>query len=248
MVYRSNFQQVGLLAAVLAALFFTAVANADSDNAQPTIRVTGEGRATIAPDMAVLDLAVTREASTAREALDANSAAMKKVLGEMRGEGIEARDLQTSNFSIQPKYVYPSPKTSGERQPPRIVGYTVRNTLTVRVRDISRVGAILDTSVTLGVNSGGNIRFTNNDPSEAIDRARVEAVHDAMKKAETLAGAAGVKTGKILELSEQSSASRAAPIARAEMMMSRAADSVPVAAGENSYKVHVSIAYAIDQP
>ena len=246
MLYRVNFQPAGVLLVALAALFFSVIVAADSDDAQPAIRVTGEGVARIAPDMAVLDLAVTREAATAREALDANSAAMKQVLGEMRTQGVEERDLQTSNFSIQPKYVYPKPKSTGEREPPRIVGYTVRNTLTIRVRDISRVGAILDKSVTLGVNEGGNIRFTNNDPSAAISQARVDAVHDAMAKAKTLAGAAGVKTGKLLELSEQSYSPRAAPIARAEMMMSRAADAVPVATGENSYKVHVSLAYAID--
>ena len=240
MEYRLNFRRTGVLVAAVVALFFSVLSAAHSDDMQRAIRVTGEGIARIAPDMAVLDLAVSREAATAREALDANSAAMKQVLAEMRRQGIEERDLQTSNFSIQPKYVYPSPKSSGEREPPGIVGYTVRNTLTIRVRDISRVGDILDKSVTLGVNEGGNIRFTNNDPAAAIDQARVEAVHNAMAKAKTLAGAAGVKRGQLLELSEQSSAPRAVPIARAEMMMSRAADSVPVATGENSYKVQVS--------
>ncbi|MEH6569715.1 MAG: SIMPL domain-containing protein [Halioglobus sp.] len=246
MAHRPNFRRAGVLIAIFVTLFFSVLTAADGDDIQPAIRVTGEGTAQIAPDMAVLDLTVSREAATAREALDANSAAMKQVLGEMRRQGVEDRDLQTSNFSIQPKYVYPSPKSSGEREPPKIVGYTVRNTLTMRVRDISRVGDILDKSVTLGVNEGGNIRFANNDPSAAIDQARVDAVHDAMAKAKTLAGAAGVKIGRLLELSEQSLAPRAVPIARAEMMMSRAADSVPVATGENSYKVQVSVSYAID--
>jgi uncharacterized protein YggE len=246
MSQRSSFQRTGVVCTVLAALFLSSVAAADSNDVQPIIRVTGEGIALIAPDMAVLELAVTREAATAREALDANSAAMTQVLGQMRQQGVEERDLQTSNFSIQPKYIYPSQQSTGEREPPRIVGYTVRNTVTLRIRDISRVGEILDKSVTLGVNEGGNIRFSNNDPSAAIDQARVAAVHNAMAKAKTLAEAAGVRTGALLELSEQARTPRAVPIARAEMMMSRAADSVPVAAGENSYKVQVSLAYAID--
>lgn len=242
----TSFQRTGVLFAVVSALFFSVAAAADSDDIQPVIRVTGEGTALIAPDMAVLELAVTREAATAREALDANSGAMQQVLSEMRKQGIEDRDLQTSDFSISPKYVYPKPASSGERESRRIVGYTVRNSLTVRVRDISAVGDILDASVTLGVNDGGNIRFTNDDPSKAIDEARIAAVKNAMAKAKTLAMAAGVKTGALLELSEHASTPSAAPIARAEMMMSRQADSVPVAAGENSYKVHVSLAYAID--
>jgi uncharacterized protein YggE len=213
----------------------------------PRILVTGEGSVDVPPDMAVLSLTVTREAETARAALDANSSAMNKVLSAMKAEGIKARDLQTSGFSIQPKYIYPSPKSSGQREPPQIVGYTVRNSLSVRIRDVGMVGQILDKSVTLGVNEGGNIMFTNADPSTVITQARIEAVKDAMSKATTLAEAAGVKTGKLLEISEQSYAPRPMPMARAEMSRARSADSVPVATGENTYKVTVNVSYAIDQ-
>jgi uncharacterized protein YggE len=228
--------------------FLTGVnCQADDTDPIPRIQVTGEGSIELAPDMAVLNLTVTREAATARAALDANSAAMKEVLAAMQSEGIEARDLQTSGFSIQPKYVYPPAKPSGEREPRQITGYTVRNSLAVRVRDITAVGRILDTSVTLGVNEGGNITFTNDDPSEAISKARVRAVRNASDKAKTLALAAGVKTGRILEISEQSFSPRPMPMASAEMRLARSSDAVPVAAGENIYNVTVNIAYAIDQ-
>ena len=79
---------------------------AGSDPAIPRINVSGEGRVDIAPDMAVLSLTVTREAQTARAALDANSAAMKDVLAAMASQGVNNKDLQTSGFSIQPKYSY----------------------------------------------------------------------------------------------------------------------------------------------
>jgi uncharacterized protein YggE len=122
----------------------------------------------------------------------------------------------------------------------------VRNELSVRVRDISRVGAVLDKSVSLGVNEGGNIQFSNEDPSEALTQARTLAVEQALAKAETLAGAAGVEVGRILLISEQSFAPRPVSMARAEMMM--AADSaVPVVSGENSYKVTVQLSFAIEQ-
>jgi uncharacterized protein YggE len=209
--------------------------------------VTGNGSVDIAPDMAVLMLSVTREAATARAALDANSTAMQDVLSAMTKEGIDTRDLQTSGFSIQPNYSYPEPVSQGKREPPRIVGYTVRNSLTVRVRDITAVGRILDKSVTLGVNEGGNIMFTNADPAEAITQARVKAVRDARDKAKTLAEAAGVKTGKLLEMSEQSFNPSPMPMARAEMSLARSADSVPVATGENTYKVTVDLTFAIEQ-
>jgi uncharacterized protein YggE len=172
---------------------------------------------------------------------------MGEVLDAMQAEGIAERDLQTANFAIEPRYSYPPKKTNGERQPPRIVGYTVRNSLRVRVREVSRVGAILDRSVSLGVNEGGSITFTNEDPSGALSEARTRAMQEAIAKAGTLAAAAGVRVGMVLEISEQSFTPRPVPMASAEMAMSRASAPVPVAAGENSYAVTVHVSFAIDQ-
>jgi len=236
---------------ILAGAVAAAPQGAMAQQSEPTPRivVSGEGTADIAPDMAVVTLSVTREAETAREALDANSRAMGDVLAAMKSEGIEDRDLQTSNFSIEPKMVYPKNDSDGDREPPKIVGYTVRNSLTVRIRDLDRLGAILDRSVTLGVNQGGNIAFTNDDPSAAIEEARVEAMQEAMAKAQTLAGTAGVGLGKVLEISENMFRPQPVPLARAKTVAFEAADaaSVPVATGENSYSVTVNVSFAIDQ-
>jgi len=242
-----GFRCAALGAAAIFILAPVTVSWADDAVPVPRIVVTGQGRSDIAPDMAVLSLMVTREADTARAALDSNSSAINDVIAALQSEGVAERDIQTSNFSIQPRYSRPGPGSSNHREPPRIVGYTVRNGLTVRVRDIAALGAILDKSVTLGVNEGGNILFTNKDPSAAIEQARVMAVKDAIAKAHTLADAAGVKTGRVLEISEQSANPRPMPLARVEMAMVRSADSVPVAAGENSYKVTVHVSIAIDQ-
>lgn len=211
----------------------------------PRILVTGAGSIDIAPDMALLHLSVMREASTAREALTANSAAMTQVLDAMTTLGIAKRDLQTSGVNIQPRYTRPPRQNSSVAEAPKLVGYTVRNAVTVRVRDISRVGEVLDTSVTLGVNDGGGIQFTNEDPSAAITQARTEAMKAALAKAETLAKAAGVSIGRVLEISEQQSNSRPMPMAR--VAMDYKAESVPIAAGENSYKVTVNVTLAIKQ-
>ncbi len=226
---------------------FPAVSLADDNKPISRILVTGEGHAELAPDMAILTLTVTSEAETARDALDANSDAMAEVLTAMKAAGIRENDLQTSGFSIQPRYFHPPVKPSGQREAPQIVGYTVRNSLTVRVRDISSVGAILDKSVSLGVNEGGNIRFTNEDPSGAITQARTRAVKNAMAKAKTLADAAGIKTGRILEISEHSSNPRPMHMAQADMSLARSGNAVPVATGENTYSVTVNISLEIDQ-
>jgi uncharacterized protein len=231
------------------AILFTlaAVAGASDADPAPRIMVTGEGTADVAPDMAVLTLSVLREAKTARAALSANSEAMSKVQSAMASLGIADRDLQTSNFSIDPRYTYPPRQGTGAGEAPKLVGYKVRNGLTVRVRDISKVGEVLDTAVTLGVNEGGSILFTNDDPADAIAQARVAAMQQALEKAETLAGAAGVKVGKVLEISEQSYNPRPMPMMRAAVAARSEADAVPIAAGENTYKVTVNVSLAIDQ-
>lgn len=242
-----HFKRLVTIAAITFTMMFATFALAGENTPFPKILVSGQGSVDIAPDIAILSLTVTREADTARGALDANSAAMSEVLTAMKAEGIDARDLQTSGFSIHPRYSRPPPKPTGEREQPMIIGYTVRNSLSVRVRDITNVGAVLDKSVTLGVNEGGNIRFSNADPSAAIEQARIKAVKQAIAKANTLAAAAGVKTGKLLEISEQSFNPRPVSMASAGMSMARTAEAVPVAAGENTYKVMVNVSFAIDQ-
>ena len=236
-----------LLLTLLVALIPGALAASGESASSERIVVVGQGSVDLAPDLAVLALTVTREAKTARAALDANSSAMADVIKAMRAKGIAERDLQTSNFSIQPKYAQLPRQSSGERPAPQVAGYTVRNSLTVRVRDISKVGEVLDESVSLGVNEGGGIMFTNDDPSAALAQARVEAVQDARKTARTLAEAAGVRAGRILEISEQSHNPSPMPMMRAEMSMVAGAGAVPVATGENTYRVAVHMVVAIEQ-
>lgn len=211
----------------------------------PRIVVVGEGEATLAPDMAIVSLAVMREAATAREALDAANEAMAAVIAAMKEAGIEARDLQTSGLQINPRYVYP--QGGDQEQQPRIVAYQVANTLSVRVRDIATVGEIIDRSVTLGVNQGGSISFTNDDPAAATTEARKLAVRDAVARATTLAEAAGVTLGPIVELSEHSLTPPPMPMGGRAFRMEAAADAVPVEAGENSYRVQVSVTFEIGQ-
>jgi len=172
---------------------------------------------------------------------------MAKVLQAMAKLGIEQRDLQTGSFSIQPRYTRPTRQGPGAAEAPTLVGYTVRNGLTVRVRDIARVGEVLDTSVTLGVNEGGSILFTNEDASGAITEARVKAMQDALARGRTLAEAAGVRVGEVLEISEQNFTPRPMAMARGAMEMDSAPGAVPVAAGENTYRVTVSVVLAIEQ-
>lgn len=235
--------------ALLAAAAIPSFARAADAVPSPRIVVTGEGEAWAAPDSAMLTLSVLRQADTARAALDANTKAMAEVIAALKAEGIEAKDLQTSGFSISPRWVYPqNPDGSPKQEPPGIVGYDVVNGLTVRVRDLARLGSVLDKSVTLGVNQGGQITFINDDPSAFVTKARRNAMADALGRAKTLAEAAGVAVGRILEISEQNYSPRPMPMMEAKAMMADVGGApVPVEAGENAYKVNVNVTFEIKQ-
>jgi uncharacterized protein len=211
----------------------------------PVIRVSGEGIAAVKPDLAVVTLGVVREATTVREALDAHNTVTAELGAAMRDFNIRSEDMQTSNFQIQPKYVYPTPKDTGEQDPPRIVGYTVSSQLVVRIRDMAAIGEILDKAVTLGVNSDGGILLTNDDPSAAIAKARAAAMKDAANRAKTLAEAAGVTLGPVLEISESFDRPMPVPMTRGKMMMEAAPAAVPVETGENRYSVTVQAVFEI---
>jgi uncharacterized protein YggE len=196
----------------------------------------------VKPDLALVRLTVMREAPTASEALAADNKAMGDVLAALKAEGIADRDLQTANLSISPRYSNASPQKPDE--PAKIVAYQVANSLTVRIRDIDKAGEVIDKAVKLGVNEDGGITFANDDPSAATTEARKRAVADAVKKAHTLAEAAGVRVGRVLKISEQSYAPRPMPM-RAKSFA--AAEAVPVAPGENSYRVTVSMTFELRQ-
>lgn len=234
----------GVIATTLAAGLFAPAQAQEARQREAVITVTGEGRSNIAPDMALVDLGVVKDGKTAREALDANNAAMAEVMKALRDAGIAERDLQTSGFNISPQYQFPQ-GDNGETKPPVLVGFQVSNMLSVRVRDLSRLGAILDQTVTLGINQTGGITFTNDKPDDAISEARKNAVADAIARAKELTAAAGIDLGKVLEISETSYRPQPVPMMRAAMAKDFAAEAVPVATGESSYSVTVNMTFAL---
>lgn len=227
--------------ALAAAIAFPAIATAADSFPPPRIIVSGEGQSTVAPDLALLTLSVMREAKTARAALDANNDAMAAVIAAMKSAGIKDRDLQTAGIQINPRYNYTN-KPDGSQEA-ELVAYQVTNTLSVRIRDIDKTGEILDKAVSLGVNQGGGISFSNEDPKAAVTEARKKAVADAMAKAKTLAEAAGVSIGRVLEITDQNIAPAPMPINAKAFDAAGAA--VPVQAGENAYAVQVTVTFEL---
>lgn len=207
-----------------------------------TIAVTGEGRVEAAPDMATLSLGVVTEGKTAAEALAANSGAVAAVIEQLKSAGIEDRDLQTSGLSLGPRYDYSN--NSGEA--PKITGYMAQNMVTVRVRAIDTVGAVLDGAVSDGANSLNGLSFGLQDSAALMDEARRLAVADATRKAKLYAEAAGVTLGAVISISEPGGNQQPMPMMMAEAAFAKGGD-VPVATGEVNLSASVAIVYEIGQ-
>ena len=202
-----------------------------------TISVTGEATVSVPPDLAQIDGGVTSEAKTAREASEANNAAMGKVLQALKGAGIEEKDVQTARLSLQPQS---APNRSG---PSAIAGYRASNRVTIRVRDVTKVANVIDTLVGAGANEIGGINFVVSQASKLLDEARERAVADARRKAEIYAKAAGVTLGAPLSISDEGSPG---PMPFRKMAAGMAA-AAPVAQGEETLQVTVSVSWAIKQ-
>ncbi len=199
------------------------------------ISVTGEATVSAAPDLAQIDAGVTTEARTAREASEANNAAMGKVLLALKGAGIDEKDFQTSRLSLQPQY---APNRSG---PNAVAGYQASNRVTIKLRDVTKVASVIDTLVAAGANNIGGINFMVSAASKLLDDAREQAIADARRKAEIYARAAGVTLGAPLSISEEN-AQAPMPFRRIAAGM---AASAPVAQGEETLQVTVSVSWAI---
>jgi len=223
-----------LAAAVVTATWFAAPALAQTVP-PPAISVTGEATVSVAPDQAQIDGGVTSDAKTAREASEANNAAMGKVLLALKGAGIEEKDTQTSRLSLQPQY---APNRTGTSP---ITGYRASNRVTIRLRDVTKVANVIDVLVGAGANDIGGINFTVSQPSKHLDEAREKAVADARRKAEVFARAAGVTLGEPLSISEEGAP---APMFRGKLAAPMAAGA-PVAQGEETLSVSVNVSWAI---
>lgn len=204
--------------------------------------VSGSGQVASVPDMAVLRLGVTAAAASPGEAVEAMSARMEKVLEGLAEAGIERRDVQSSQLSLRPRYSDRRDPGRSPEEGPEIIGYEAVSDVTVRMRDLSRLGGVLDDVVSLGANRFDGLSFALQDPAEALDEARRLAVKDAVHKAEVLAEAAGVRLGPIRKLSEsQDFGGGPFPM----MAEARLAKDVPVAEGEVETSAQVTIVFAL---
>jgi uncharacterized protein YggE len=226
-----------LLVAIPVTAFFTGASFAAEP--QRTITVAGHGEVTAPPDSASVSAGVTTQARTAAEALSANASAMNSVFAALKRMGVQDKNIQTSNFSVEPQY---APYNANNQDRQRIVGYQVSNQVDVRLDHVSNVGPTIDTLVAAGANQMNGISFMVHDPKPMMDQARTSAVDDAMARAAVLTKAAHVSLGPILSI-EESSNVPPGPIR--PMVMMKAVASTPIATGEQAISANVSITWAI---
>jgi uncharacterized protein len=228
-------KQLALLAATIGVSALP-IAPALAQSETPAISVTGEATISVPPDQAQVEAGVTSDGKTAREASEANNVTMGKVLLALKAAGIDGKDIQTSRLSLQPQSA-PNHSTNA------IAGYRASNQVTVRLRDVTKVAGTIDLLVGAGANDIGGIHFMVSQASKLLDDAREQAVADARRKAEIYAKAAGVALGTPLSIAEEGGS---APVFRGKMAMAPMA-ATPVAQGEETLSVTVSVSWAIKQ-
>jgi uncharacterized protein YggE len=211
-------------------------AQADDEKPRRAITVTASGTVAVVPDQARLSSGVITEAKTAREALTANTAAMQKVIAELKSAGIDAKDIQTASFRVDHRYTRPE-----EGKSAKIDGYTVTNDVQVLVRDLDKLGDVLDRLVSAGANQSSGLNFEVSKAETALDEARKQAVANARRRAELYAAASGASVGEVLTITEGEAFAPPRPVFARAMK----AEAVPVERGTETLEASVTITWAL---
>lgn len=247
-------QLLQAVACVVAAQWAAAVAPTYSEEMKgaaavekSTIVVAGSAEVKIKPDIARINVGVSTSSPTAGQALAENNAAMNALFAVIKAQGVEEKDIRTSNLSIQPQYSQPQGGVRGEFIP-RVVGYQVTNSVQLTVRQLNNLGAMLDVLVQNGANQVHGISFDVDKADERLDQVRGEAVKAARRRAELYCSGDKVKPGRVLHIEEQGLESHfPRPVAYDGMrMMAAPAMAAPIAGGESTLNVKVRVVFQLD--
>lgn len=229
----------GAIAAALIAMLPLSASYAEDKNMERTITVSATGTAEAEPDRARITSGVATEAVTARDSLTANTDAMNKVIDALKAKGIDPKDIQTAAFNVEPVMDY-----SKDGQPPKLRGYRVSNQVVVLVRDLDKLGTVLDDLVSAGANQIQGLAFEVSKAETLKDDARKDAIANALRRAKLLASAAGAEVGEVLQISEETTSD--APVVFAAPRLAKAqASSVPVERGTSTLEARVTTTWAL---
>ncbi len=244
---------IALLVGAYAALTYV---NAYSSSIQPSsyrsFSVTAQGKTIAVPDIARFTFSVVTQGGKDLASLqEMNTASMNKAIDFLKSEGVDAKDVKTSGYTISPRYQYSDcgMYATAVCPPPVIVGYTVTQNVDVTIRDFTKIGGLLSGIVKQGANSVSQLQFTIDDPTKVKEAARADAIKKAQAQAQEIAKAAGFSVGRLLSISESGSvpvyynAMRAAGAAQGGAMMESAAPTIEP--GSQETDVTVTLQYEI---
>ncbi|MGH8031561.1 MAG: SIMPL domain-containing protein [Luteimonas sp.] len=232
------------LAIALGALPMTANAQTAPITATATsdgtlLSVSAQAEASRAPDIASLSTGVVSQAADANTALRANATQMQKVVATIKAAGIADKDVQTSGISVSPQYKY------ADNQPPTITGYQASNTVNVKVRDIAKLGRVLDALVASGANQVNGPSFEIDQPEAVYDQARRAALEKAQTRATMYARSLGMQVRRIVSISEGGGFVRPMPMMQAMAMDRAASPETSVSPGETTLSANLDVVFEL---
>ena len=205
------------------------------------ITVSAEGKVKMVPDLAIIQIGVETIKSTAADSQKENTIKMNAVIDAIKNKGVDKKDIQTTNYNLQALYDY----TNSGRV---FKGYQTNQNVTVKIRNLDKVGEILEAVNTAGANQIGGIQFTFDDPENFKVQADQQAITKAKEKAKILAASANIKLGKIISLSEYSSSNSIQPYYALDKAGMGGAESAPTAtieAGQSEITAQITLTFEI---
>jgi len=212
-----------------------------------TITVSGQGEVYTKPDLALTTFSVKTETKTIAQAMSENTKKMNNIIDSMKGLGIEEKDLKTTTFNLYPRYEYRRESSiypSGERI---LVGYEATQSLQVKIRDLDKIGEIIEKATDAGANQVGDLQFTVDKEDEFKKQAREQAIKEAKEKAKEIASQLGIDLVRIVNFDESGYAPRYNDYGLIKEMAVGGGGEIPqIETGENKIEVSVSITYEIN--
>lgn len=226
---------IGFLAYILVTMGFWAT----DDSRTKEIVFSGEGKAVVKPDIALVSFAVSTKAETSAGAVNENNQKMNAVIKAIKDAGVNEKDIQTTIYNLQPWYDY-------TRNGSVFKGYTLEQQVSVKIRNLDKINNVLDKATSAGANNVGNLSFTVDDMEKVKAEARTKAIAEAKKKAEVLAKESGLKLGKLINVSE--GGNYPTPIygmGASNTMMEKSSVAPDIQAGQSEVTVSISLTYQI---
>ncbi|GAA5445109.1 26 kDa periplasmic immunogenic protein [Microbulbifer sp. NBRC 101763] len=222
-------------------LLIAACGNGQAPSERGTlVSIAAHGEASQIPDVANISVGVVTEAQDSKKAMSDNAEQMESLMAAIKKAGIAKKDIQTSGISLSPRYRYQ------QNQTPKIVGYTARNTVSVKVRKLDKLGQVLDGLAAAGANQIHGPSFEIGEPGPVKAEAREKALLDAQERATIYAKALGMKVRRIVSISENGNGGMPRPMMLRSDMAVKESASTPISPGETTLSVNLELVFELE--